>query len=51
MFVRRQLNKSGSVSIYVVDKSRGRYDVVKSFGSARTAAGADLLENKAREWA
>lgn len=50
MFVRRQHNKSGSVSIYVVDKSRGRYDVVKSFGSARTAAEADLLENKAREW-
>lgn len=50
MFVRRQHNKSGSVSIYVVDKSRSRYDVVKSFGSARTAAEADLLENKAREW-
>ena len=50
MFVRRQHNKSGSFSIYVVDKSRGRYDIVKSFGSARTAAEADLLENKAREW-
>ncbi len=50
MFVRRQHNKSGSFSIYVVDKSRGRYDIVKSFGSARTKAEADLLENKAREW-
>ena len=50
MFVRRKLNKSGSISITVVDKSRGRYDVVKSFGAVKTAAEADLLENKAREW-
>lgn len=50
MFVRRKINKSGSVSITVVDKSRGRYDVVRSFGTVKTAAEADLLENKAREW-
>lgn len=50
MFVRRRNNKSGSISITVVDKSRGRYDVVRSFGTVRTSAEADLLENKAREW-
>jgi len=50
MFVRRKQNKSGSISISVVDKSRGGYDVVKSFGAVKTAAEADLLENKAREW-
>ena len=50
MFVRRKSNKSGSLSIYVVDKSRGRYSVVKSFGTVHTEAEADLLENKAREW-
>ena len=50
MFVRRKINKSGSISIYVVDKSRGRYDVVKSFGTAKTSAEADLLENRAREF-
>ena len=50
MFVRRKINKSGSISISVVDKSRGRYDVVKSFGTAKTAAEADLLENRAREF-
>lgn len=33
-----------------MDKSRGRYEVVRSFGSVRTAAEADLLENKAREF-
>ena len=50
MFVRRRQNQSGSISISVVDKSRGRYAVVKSFGSVWTEEAADLLENKAREW-
>lgn len=50
MFVRRRNNKSGSISVFVVDKSRGGYDIVKSFGTVRTAAEADLLENKAREF-
>lgn len=50
MFVRRKINQSGSISITVVDKSRGRYEVVKSFGTVRSAAEADLLENKAREF-
>lgn len=50
MFVRRKVNKSGSISISVVDKSRGRYEVIKSFGAAKTAAEADLLENRAREY-
>ena len=50
MFVRRQINRSGSISISVVDKSQGRYTVVRSFGTARTAEAADLLENRAREF-
>ena len=50
MFVRRKNNKSGSISITVVDKSRGRYDIIKSFGTVKTAAEADLLENRAREF-
>lgn len=50
MFVRRKINRSGSISISVVDKSRGRYEVVRSFGAAKTAAEADLLENRAREF-
>ena len=50
MFVRRKINQSGSISITVVDKSRGKYEVVKSFGAVKTAAEADLLENKAREF-
>lgn len=50
MFVRRQVKKSGSISISVVDKSRGRYEVVRTFGTVKTAAEADLLENRAREF-
>ena len=37
MFVRKKRNKSGSVSVQVIDKSRG-YQVVKSIGSARDPA-------------
>lgn len=50
MFVRRKTNPSGSISITVVDKSRGRYEVVRSFGSTRSVEEADLLENLAREF-
>ena len=35
MFVRRKRNKAGSVSIQVIDKSHGRYQVLKSFGTGR----------------
>ena len=50
MFVRRKNNPSGSISVYVVDKSGGRYSVVRSFGTTKNVAEADLLENKAREF-
>ena len=50
MFVRRKVNKSGSISIHVVDKSRGGYKVVKTFGTASTPYEADLIERKAREY-
>ena len=50
MFVRRKNNPSGSISVYVVDKSGGRYTVVRSFGTTKSVAEADLLENRAREF-
>ena len=34
MFVRRKVNKSGSTSVQVVDKSGGGYSVVYSLGAA-----------------
>ncbi len=34
MFVRKKQNKSGVVSIQVIDKSSGKYKVVKTVGSS-----------------
>ena len=50
MFVRKKKNRSGSVSIVVVDKSRGRFREVRRFGVAHTEAEADALYTQAREW-
>ena len=50
MFVRRKTNRSGSISVHVVDKSGGGYKVIKTFGTASTSYEADLLENKARQY-
>lgn len=36
MFVRRKPNKSGSYTIQVVDKVRGHYKLIKSFGSSKS---------------
>ena len=48
MFVRRKPNKSGTTSVQVVDKSRGSYRVIKSFGTGRTETELLSLERKAR---
>ena len=37
MFVRKKRNKSGSISIQIISKSRGKYKVIKTIGCARTA--------------
>jgi transposase len=50
MFVRCKRNKSGSFSIHVVDKSRGLYHVLKSFGIGRTDAELSLLERRAYQY-
>ncbi|MDR0824864.1 MAG: IS1634 family transposase [Prevotella sp.] len=50
MFTRRKPNKTGSISIQVIDKSRGRYHVVKSFGTGRTESELSLLERRANQY-
>jgi transposase len=50
MFVRRKRNRSGSFSIHVVDKSRGAYHVLKSFGTGRTEVELSLLERRAYQY-
>lgn len=50
MFVRKKRNRSGSISVVVVDKSRGRFREVRQFGVVHTNAEADALCLQARDW-
>lgn len=50
MFVRRKVNKRGSVSVQVIDKSSGRYKVAKSFGTGQTEVEISHLEDLARQF-
>ena len=43
MFVRKKQNKSGSQSIQIISKNRGRYKVVKTIGCAKTKRKEELL--------
>lgn len=43
MFVRKLKNRSGSISIQIISKSRSRYKVVKSLGSATAQQEIDRL--------
>jgi transposase len=47
MFVRKKPNKSGSVSVQIIDKSDG-YRVVETVGSSRDQGDIDLLVRKAQ---
>jgi transposase len=49
MFVRELKNRSRSVSIQIVDKSRGRYKVLKTIGSATIRQEIDDLLLRARQ--
>jgi transposase len=50
MFVRRKPNKTGSVSVQAIDKSNGRYQVIKSFGTGNTEVEIVRLENHALQY-
>lgn len=50
MFVRQLKHKNGKTYIQVVDKSSGRYKVVKSFGSAISQDSINALADKATRW-
>jgi len=47
MFVRQKNNQSGTVSIQIVDRSRGRYKVVKTFGCSMDPLKLDILVDQA----
>ena len=48
MFVRRKPNKTGTISVQVIDKSGGKYRVVKSFGTGVTESELLEIEKQAR---
>ena len=50
MFVRKKKNRSGSVSIAVVDKSKGCYREIRQFGVAHTEAEVRSLVRQANDW-
>ena len=50
MFPRKKRNRTGTISVVVVDKSRGGFKEVKSFGVAKTEEEAGRLYAKAAEW-
>lgn len=50
MFVRKRINRSGSISVVVIDKANGKYTEIKKFGVAKSEEEADELFKKAHSW-
>jgi len=50
MFVRKKKNKSGIISVQVIDKSSGKYKVIKTIGSSSNPNEIKLLIIKANQW-
>jgi transposase len=50
MFVRKKHNKSGLVSVQIIDKSQGRYKVIKSVGCSASDREVDKLIAEGNNW-
>ena len=50
MFTRRKHNRSGTISVVVVDKSGGRFTEIHRVGIARSEEEAAALEAEGRHW-
>jgi len=50
MFVRKKKNPSGIVSVQIIDKSRGRYHVVKTIGSSSEISEIESLYYQGKRW-
>ena len=50
MFVRKKINRSGTISVVVVSKAHGKFTEVKKFGVAKSEEEADELFQKAKLW-
>lgn len=49
MFIRKLKNRSGSISVQIISKSRGKYKVVKTIGCGRTEQEVQNLEYLAEQ--
>jgi len=50
MFIRKKPNKTGSISVQIIDKSSGKYKVAKTIGSSNNPEEIKRLEIKARNF-
>ena len=50
MFVRKKKNKSGVISIQVIDKSSGKYKLLKTIGSSANSLEVEQLFQKGKQW-
>ena len=50
MFIRKKRNKSGILSVQVIDKSSGKYKVLKTIGSSSNLFELERLEQIALSW-
>src|SRR5678816_398365 len=50
MFIRHKKNKTGTISVQVVDKSSGKYKVIHSAGSSADAAAISVLTQQAKDY-
>lgn len=50
MFVRKKKNPSGNVSVQIIDKSKGRYFVIKTIGSSADPLTIESLFVQGRQW-
>lgn len=50
MFVRKKRNRTGTISVVIVDKSKGEFREIKRFGVAHSEEEADALYTQAFMW-
>lgn len=50
MFIRQKKNKSGVISIQIIDKSSGKYKLLKTIGSSSVPSEIDRLLLEAKNW-
>jgi len=50
MYLRKKKNKSGVISVQVIDKSTGKYKVIKTIGSSSNPLEVENLVIQGQQW-